>query len=43
VDFGVVADVDGELGVEKKAFDGGGVGRGQSEFAQFKGEGMGFG
>jgi hypothetical protein len=43
VDFGVVADVDGELGVEIKAFDGGGGGRGQGEFAQFTGEGMGFG
>jgi hypothetical protein len=43
MDLGVVADVDGEFGVEKKAGDGGGVGRGQSEFAQFTGEGMGFG
>ena len=43
VDFGVVADVDGELGVEIKAFDGGGGGRGQGDFAQFTGEGMAFG
>ena len=43
VNFGVVADVDGQLGVKVKAFDRGGVGRGQGEGAEFAGESPGLG